>query len=430
MAIESSRTAVRYGSRARITALCRRVTDVIAGNRDGVVGNECLPANHVMQRGKLATVLDRLTPLFEGRARFERLEASLDGFVAGVEQRWQRPVTNLVRPEHVSPADWATFRVNKAVTLERFGLEPSDISEHLVVARGGMDGVSITPRVLFAQRFRPLAPWNGVVVVIAPGYGQTTRNFVEQALLAARAGYEVVAFDQQWLGLSQGQIGAVDRGFGVARDIAAVAAEASARRPGALTIVAGTSMGALGALIALRMQELGRLALENAPPMPSRLGAVLQSTFLGLSPRLACITRVADRLPFVPRIAVPRLRVGGVTDDPVAGNKLLATAAIEGAMSRGQAFHAADDDRERLALLDATEPSAADASPIHMIHSARDALADHAATAQWCRALGPRARLVTLDSGNHFLAESPSEQRPFIAELDAAVARMRGQTVR
>ena len=420
-------TVESFGNRGRVAALVERVADVTVGNRDGVIGNESSAPNVIEQRHRCtvgAYVGWGLWPA----ATLDQKAARLRAFLDGAEERWGTPVTALSRPSHVSPADWATFRVGKAAMLERFGLHPKDVVERVVSARGAVDGVDVQRRELFVQRYRPLAPWNGTTVVMAPGYGQTSRTFAEQAVLAAQAGYEVVVFDQQWLGLSQGTRGAVDRGFGVARDIAAITADAAAqaRSEGrrAHVIIAGTSMGALGAVLAIVMNERGRLALEDGPPMPERVGAVLQAPYFGLHPSLVPLVRAATFVPGLRWLQVPRRRVGGVTDDAVAANKLLGHAVIERATSRLQAFTAADADRDR--VWHVAETSAHDPSPIHVIHAVRDPLASYVATETWCGRLGPRATLRRLESANHAFAESPVEQRYLLAELDQVRVRMQG----
>ncbi len=407
-----------------------RVDDVRSGNRDGVVGNEGAPANVVMQRGPWGGLGATVWPSMHSTSTVRANEARLRTFLADAEARWGARVCELERPKHVTPADWVTFLLGKAILLERYGLHPSDVSESVVEARGGLDGVDIAPRDLFVQRFRPLAPWNGALVVVAPGYGQTGRHFAEQAVLAARAGYEVVIFDQQWLGLSEGRRGAVDRGLGVARDVTSVTADASARlaktRSDVLTIIAGTSMGGMGTVTAICLNEMGRSPRGDGPAMPARVGAVLQAPYFGLHPSLTPVAWVSSWVPGLGSLPVPRLRVGRVTQDPVAANKLLAHAIIEQASARAQALWAPDDDRARLASLLDAHPSSSEAPPIHMIHTARDMLADHAATVAWCERLGPRAKLTTLDSANHAFAESPSEQGHFLVELEAVRERMRG----
>src|SRR5690606_32433287 len=182
--------------------------------------------------------------------------------------------------------------------------------EGYVRAAGSVDGQAIEPRDVFWQRWAPTAPASGKVVVISPGFQETGRNFLEQVQLLNAQGHEVVVMDHQWAGYSRGERGAIDRGYGVARDVAAVAAFAQtlvdAREGGGEVVLFGNSMGAgPGVLGALALNDSGRRELEG-PQMPKGLNAVLQAPFLSL--KRSVVNRGLEALSGVPvlnEVALP-----------------------------------------------------------------------------------------------------------------------------
>lgn len=388
-----------------------QVQDATTGNRDGLLGNESLPANSIkpLSAHPLPFRIARSWSVgLSKRPQEHELRTFLDDF----EHKAQASVATIERPAHVAPADWSAFRVRKAVTCARFDLPPSAITDLMVPARGSVDGELIAPRDIFVQRYAPQTDWNGIVVVFAPGYGETGRTYVEQAVAAARHGYEVYALDQQWLGLSQGTRGLVDRGFGIARDIAAVTAlaadRARAAKPDAKVVIAGTSLGGMATFTAIRMNELGRVKLDGGPQMPADVAAVLQSPYFATTEKLDGVTRAACRLPWLPNLSMPRITRSAVTDDPVTAQKLVAHSIVERINGRIQAFHAPDADVARLSAT--MDSDAQGSSPVYVLHGTRDPLADYDTSSAWVARMGSRAKMHWLDSMNHAMAENPAQQ--------------------
>lgn len=126
------------------------------------------------------------------------------------------------------------------------------------------------------------------MIVLSPGFQETWRNFVDQIDALDAAGHDMVAMDDQRAGETDGQPGGLDRGFGVARDVAAVTARAAGIAKekcgdGGQVLLYGNSMGAgPGVLGAVLMNDAGAVKLEGEP-MPRGL-SVLQSPFLGATP--------------------------------------------------------------------------------------------------------------------------------------------------
>src|SRR5690606_25111283 len=144
-------------------------------------------------------------------------------------------------------------------------------------------------RDIFIQHWKPVGEPSGKVVVLSPGFQETGRNFYEQIDLLNRQGHAVVVMDHQWAGYSEGKAGGIDRGYGVARDVAAVAAYAAglAKREygaDAEVVLMGNSMGAgPGVLGALTLNDAGKVKLDG-PQMPKGLSAILQAPFLEATP--------------------------------------------------------------------------------------------------------------------------------------------------
>lgn len=403
-----------FGGRARVATLLQQIADATTGNKDGIIGNESLSANVVALKAHSTHPLPfRIAQSLAIGFDKPRGERQVIDFLETFESKWQHPTTLLERPGHVSPADWATFRARKAINCARFERSPASITELMVPARGSVDGIVIAPRDIFVQRYAPAGTPSGTTVVFAPGYGETGRTYVEQAMLATAQGHEVYVLDQPWLGLSQGLRGRVDRAFGVARDIAAVTAKAAsdarARDPHARIVIAGTSLGGMGAYAAIRMNELGRVLLDG-PALPHDVAAVLQSPYFAVPANLAGMTRAVSAMSWLADLSMPRIVASPVTDDAITAQKLVAHSILERINGRIQALHSPDTDLARLMELELAselERSTATLSRIDVIHAERDPLASYSAAADWVRIMGPRARMRTLDSMNHAMAENP-----------------------
>lgn len=341
-------------------------------------------------------------------------EKRLTGFMRAAEDKWQAPVTSLEKPAHVNDADWNAFKATKTIALVRSGRTPADVTDTIIRAAGSVDGEVIAPRNLFVQRYAPQGTPTGRTVVLAPGFLETGRNYVEQALILSARGDTVLVMDQQWAGLSEGARGGVDRGFGIARDVAAVAALADTPS----IVIAGTSMGGLGAYIALRLNALGRINLEGKA-MPRGVAGVLSSPYFARTRGIINGTLAASgRVPGLRNISLPALGVPILSHDQVSLRKIAAHAVNERVSGRAQAFHAPEADLARLTDM----PVALDA-PVYVMHAEQDPLADYEASKLWTARLGAMGHFESLASRNHVMEENPAEQRYLLDGLAWIAAR-------
>ena len=408
----SNTIAIR--SRATLVTLVQKLDDATVGNKDGIVGNEAHGAGSAAGASAFDTnpMLFKLRAFFASDSRIDD-QARLGGFVDAAEKAWGQPVSTMARPAHVSAEDWSTHLVDKAITLVRLAREPGDIKDGLVQARGSVDGHAIAPRDVFIQTFEPIGTPSGKTIVMSPGFLESGRNYVEQAQLLNKAGLEVVVLDHQWAGLSSGNNhGGIDRGFGIARDVAAVVADVAARAPQQQIVLVGTSMGAgPGALGAVLMADAGKIHLDRADgaQMPRGLNAVLQGAYFARTKSLANnLLAATGRVPGLNQIALPALGLPILSGDQATLRKLAAHATTEDLSGRPQAFNASDDD---LATMKAMLHSGVrPEGRIEFIHANRDTLARYESAVEWAALLGDRALLTTVDSTSHVFEENLAEQ--------------------
>ncbi|MCP4500629.1 MAG: hypothetical protein GY822_11775 [Deltaproteobacteria bacterium] len=294
----------------------------VLGNKDGIWGNESAAP------GTLGNGFDR-NPLSERMQQALGVGFSVDDelkllsdFKTDKEKQWGQPVSDLQAGDLKRRG--ALFLVQKTIQLTRMERGPATVKDAYVSAKGSFDGKPLQDRAIFTQRYLPTAEPSGQVVVLSPGFQETGRNFEKQIAAMNASGHEVVTLDHQWVGQSDGSPVGLDRGAGVARDVAAVAAYASeiAEKQygdkGKVTLF-GNSMGAgpgvLGALTLTAAKGAdGKPRLElfdgdgKAKAMPENMGAVLQSPFLGTTKNaLNATLAFASHLPFVNRLQIQRL---------------------------------------------------------------------------------------------------------------------------
>lgn len=407
-------TTVSFGSRATVATLVRKLDDATSGNKDGIVGNERSAAGTAAG----ASAFDKNPLLFQLRAFFEvgltktDEEARLTSFLDAAVKGWREPVTTAARPAHVDEADWNAFIADKAISLVRLGRTPGEVTEGFVKARGSVDGQAIAPRDVFTQTWKPLGPPSGHTIVVSPGFLETGRNYVEQIQLLNQQGHEVIVLDHQWAGLSssaagKGANGGIDRGFGVARDVAAVTAHAAAA--GKKVTLVGTSMGAgAGVLGAIVMNDAGKVHLDG-PQMPKGLSAVLQGPFFERTKSLPNeLLAGSGLIPGARNVPLPALGLPILSGDQATLRKIAAHASTEHLTGRAQAFHASSEDLATMKKL--LEGGHGPQGKIDVIHATRDTLARYEATAEWVKLLGDRGSLTTIDSTSHLFEENPREQ--------------------
>ncbi|RZL30601.1 MAG: hypothetical protein EOP00_36210, partial [Pedobacter sp.] len=213
-----------WGLHSQIGATYEEMLD-LKGNNDSIWENEKESRGTVKGIG---TILP-LKPWFEKKSQALKAELSttnvikeLTDFQTQQEKKWGKSVTSL----SLSKLNYGKlFSVQKSLYLARMERNPSTVTEGFITAKGSVNGVTINARDIFWQRFKPTNKANGKVVVVSPGFQETGRNFYEQIEKISAKGYDLVVMDQQWAGQTKGgQPGGLDRGFGVARDVAAVTA--------------------------------------------------------------------------------------------------------------------------------------------------------------------------------------------------------------
>ena len=226
-----------FGSRARVATLIKKLADA-QGNKNGIADDESKPADQPQKGGVFQTnpLLYKLKAFFEVGLSKRDEETRLTDFVTQAKQQFGA-LTSIDKPAHVAQDDWNTFQADKAIAALRFDRSPSNISERMVHASGSVNGEKIDARELFTQRWPARTPEEGgtprkdTTIVLAPGFLESGRNYYEQADLLNKQGYDIVIMDQQWAGMSTGKKGGIDRGFGIARDVAAVCADVAAHIP-------------------------------------------------------------------------------------------------------------------------------------------------------------------------------------------------------
>lgn len=407
----SADMTITFGSRARVATFISKLADATTGNKDGIVGNESATANTASKSSWLDTnplLFSLKQQLAVGLSKSDET-ASLASFLSAFEQG-AGPVTSLPRPAHVDADDFAAFRLDKAITLVRFGRTPADITEHVVSARGSVDGQAIAPRDVFVQRYAPQGTPSGKTIVVSPGFFEDGRHHTEQAMLLSSAGHAVVVLDHQWAGLSSTSNGGIDRGFGIARDVAAVAGWAHAADPSTTVVLLGTSMGGgAGVVGALTMNDLGRVELDG-PAMPRGIDGVVQGAFFERSSSLVnSALAVAGRVPLLRDVPLPSTGMPILSGDQATLRKLAAHATTEQLTGRAQAFHASTNDLATITQL--LQQGHTPAGRIYALHADKDTLADHDSARSVIGLLGERGHFHSFSSTSHVIEEHPTEQR-------------------
>lgn len=401
-----------FGTRAQVTTLLARVADATVGNKDGIVGNEAAAAGTPAKGVTNPLLFSLQQSLSAGWSKRDENE-KLSAFLAAAETGFGAPVTSLPRPAHIDETSWNAFRLDKAISLVRFGLTPADVSERVVRASGSVMGQAIADRDVFAQRFAPNAAdgsVSGKTVVVSPGFLETGRNYHEQAMLLSRQGHEVVILDHQWAGLSSGPKGGIDRGFGIARDVAAVAADAAQRAPGNEILLLGTSMGGgAGAMSALTLNDHDQIKL-NGPPMPKAMNAVLQAPFFARSKSVTNATlAVLGKVPGLNQVPLPGIGLPILSGDQATLRKLAAHATTEQITGRAQAFHASTEDLAAVHTL--LKTGKRPEGRVYVLHAERDTLADFETSKAWTALLGDRGHFAPIiGSTSHVFEETAGEQ--------------------
>jgi alpha-beta hydrolase superfamily lysophospholipase len=415
--------AQTWGTRSQIGATIDALKDV-QGNKDGIHGNES------KAKGSVPDAFDRQPLAAKAKAALsvgfsvDDEIRTLKSFRASREAEWGKPVVSPDVESRLKNPD--LYAAQKSISLARLGLTPDDVVDRFISAKGSVDGRAIAPREIFTSEYAPQGTPSGAVVVVSPGFQETGRSFESQIVEMTKRGHTVVVMDHQWAGQSDGSPGGVDSGFGVARDVAAVAAHAAARASALFgdagrVVLFGNSMGAgPGVLGALTMNDQGRIKLDGAQ-MPKGLDAVLQAPFLGIaSSPLNKTLEFASKLPLLNRIRAPSAGVPDLTNDRVAEAKGAQGAVLEDVRAQLSTFESTKGDLTT--LKDMIASGQGPTGRIAIVHGERDTLADFSASEAAARALGERATFTRVDTSNHVMQESPTEMHLALSALDDIIS--------
>lgn len=412
-----------FRNRAQISELAKTLDDAL-GNADGIPSNETGPAGWVPRSQAMTQ------PLLHRVRAFAELGLSADDEARRLVERvklleaecWQGPVTTLTVAQ---VPQLEAFRVEKAAALIRFDRTPADVTEGFVTASGKVDNHYIAPREVFWQRWAAKAPASGKVVVISPGFQETGRNFYEQVALLNAAHHDVIVMDHQWAGLTKGGAeGGIDRGYGVARDVAVVAAFAQTwadknfKAQPHEVILLGNSMGAgPGVLGAAVLNDADKIQLDGAA-MPKGLKMILQAPFLEMTPSLFNQgLAVVGQLPGINKAALWSVGVPELTTEAGAQAKLASHIVKEDIRAQPGAMNAATEDLAELKRLIAS--TGGPQGRLFVIHGANDPLAHFKASDELVHQLGDkRAHLLKLEAvDSHVLEESRSDNAHILQAL-------------
>jgi pimeloyl-ACP methyl ester carboxylesterase len=373
----------------------------------------------------------RTQPLIQKLAAFLRPGLSvkndvkkLAGFLKETEERFGEPISRL---DHPALKDGERMRAEKALALLRYDRRPSEVTETFVRTTAKVEGVPLADRDLFVQRWRPIGKPSGKVFVIAPGFLETGRNYYEQAQLLNAQGHEVVIMDQQWAGYSadvqKGVVkGGIDRGFGIARDVAEAAAYGNeileheyGQHPDKQLVLVGTSMGGgPGLLGALKLYDAGRIKLGAGRSIPENRGWILQDAFLGRTKSVINNTlNFLGRVPGIRDIALYAMGVPLLSAHAGVNAKNAAHAVSEDIRGRPQAFRAALADITE--ILGMIKDTGAPKGRGYIIHSKRDYLANPKIILDaYAQMKGAPVELNLLPGRDHVIEERPGEQRTIL----------------
>lgn len=333
------------------------------------------------------------------------------------EQHWHRPVISDYVMRRLFDRD--LFAAWKCIDLLRTDRTPHDVTEGFVRCVGDVGQEHILARDVFWQRFRPLPtsqsglqPSNKVLLM-APGLGETGRNFFEQISLLNRLGHEVVVIDQQWAGQTRNvdgtaTPGVLDRGFGAARDVARVAESVARQLPkNAQLILMGQGAGGT-AILTLLVAQAAKL-LDAA--LPANLDAVLQAPYLAPTP--SSINRIASLLSRLPGGSnLPaHLLLPTPTPDAAAAKKYAQCRLRDNITLTLGALQAMRPDMQ--AMWELLAAGYKPAGRVVVLHSAGDPWADASASHRLGHeeVLGCRAAVRILPGTHHALAHVASERQ-------------------
>jgi alpha-beta hydrolase superfamily lysophospholipase len=412
-----------WGNRSQLAATIQELNDV-RGNRDGLWNNENQTSGTHGNFFERQPLLAKLHSFGEvGLSSKDEVQA-LQQYRSTQEAKWGEPTTQVPLDQL---KNGELFAAQKALMLDKIGRSPSEVTEGFIQASGRVDGQEIAPRKLFWQRFQPIGEPSGKVIVLSPGFQETGRNFVEQVQMMNKLGHDVIVMDHQWAGQSEGSPGGLDRGFGVARDVAAMTAHAQqvleqtyGDKPDAEVVLFGNSMGGgPGVLGAMTLNDNDLIQLDG-PPMPKGVKALLQAPYLGSTPNPTNeLLEFASHLPLLNKIKAPSAGVPVLTSDKVGAQKGAQSAVLEDVRAQLRTMSAASDDLSRVQEL--IQNGNGPQGNLFVIHGDGDPLADPSLSRQLKQQLGDQVQLQIIDSDNHVLQQNPGEQNQAIQGLQQLI---------
>lgn len=399
-----------YGKRSQVGQLARALD-----SKDRAARGKAAPKpTFVSRQPFLQKVAAFLRPGLSTRDDVRRIEH----FIAESEARFGDPISELVHPALV---DGRRMRAEKVLALLEFGRTPADVTETFIRTTSTVKGAEeLAPRDLFVQRWKPIGKPSGKVFVLSPGFLETGRNYYEQAQLLNAEGHDVVILDQQWAGYTADaqhgvKKGGIDRGFGIARDVAEAAAYGNellereyGTHPNKQLVLVGTSMG--GGLGALALHDAGRIAMKGS--IPKNRGYILKGAFLGRSRSLVNDSLdLAGRIPGVNHLALPALGVPLLNDDPATNVKIAAHAVEEDVRGKPKALRAALADIAEIRAMVAAHPPSGRG---FAIHAAEDHLANPKLLVDTVRSMNGAVKLDLMPGHDHVMEETAGEQREIL----------------
>lgn len=417
-------TPASWGNRSALGGTYLAMRDV-QGNRDGLWSNEDRMA------GQVGGLFARQPLALKGKAAAEvgvRTKdeiRALEEFRTDAEAAWGEKTVDAGILAQLRHPD--LYAAQKAVVLSQLGRTPSEVTEHIVHAAGTVAGQSIASRDVFTQLWAAKGVPSGRVVVLSPGFQETWRDFTDVIDQLNAKGHDVLVMDHQWASEVQQNAGGLDRGSGVARDVAAVLAKAqqiAKERHGddGTVILAGNSMGggpgAAGAAVFLAANEV---KLDGDPELPKRVPTALFDPFFASTKNLVNdAIGLAARIPIANKLKAPSPGFPDLTDDKVAEQRGAQNAVLA-------------DTRAQLASMTRALPDIAlirelavahkhDLGPTVVVHASNDTLADPAASKAFADSIGAEWR--PFESTNHVHQLSPSDQHHLVDAIQSlAVAK-------
>ena len=400
-------------NRAQVGVLFQKLED-LQGNRDQILGNESSNKTSPDRFSQNPMSLSVKAALSVGLSKNDEI-AALQNFATKMQDQWGMSVANADVIEKMSGGE--LYALNKTLELARLGRTPAQVSEGFVRAAGTVDGESIAARDIFYQRYEPVGEPTKKVVLISPGFQESGRDFADLAADLSEKGHTVIVMDHQWAGYSEGAKGGIDRGFGVARDTAQMAAFANESALASFgdegsVMLLGNSMGAgPGVLGALLLNESDRISLDKGT-MPKALDALLIAPYLGATPSLTNnLLQAAAKIPMLNRIKAPLAGLPDLTDDDMSAHLAAQNAVIHDTRAQLSAFETVNDD---LKTLNALVQSSSHTGKLTLVHSREDTLAKSEHSTTLSEALGAKVHFI---EGDHHVLHNEKSPRDLISSL-------------